>query len=394
MEFIFSPEEEAFRAEVREFLADKMPSGAGPLAEEDYYTLARNVRAGLGERGWLSLGWPEGYRATNGSPVKDLILQEELAYHGVPRGNDHATNLAGLLLVSYGSEEQKEHHLKNLSDGEEWWCVGFTEPGAGSDMGSITTRAVSKGDYYILSGQKDYGTWAHESGWCHLLARTGQGTSGTEGITFILLDMKSEGIFLNPFLTMIGRTLCEIFLDDVKVPKESVLGRVGGGWEIAAKLLGFSRSGIEYSGWAQRILDISVEYMVTAGHKNAAGRISPTLKFKLAEAAIDIEVARLLSYRSARLTNRERPSPHETSVAKLCGSEMWQRVAGIAMEVAGLFGQLSRGSTWGGPAAAIEDFYLESVAATIYLGSSEVQRNIIASRGLGLSCCTTKEGKE
>ncbi|MEE9199649.1 MAG: acyl-CoA dehydrogenase family protein [Dehalococcoidia bacterium] len=376
MDYGFTTEEEAFRAEVCRFLKGELPSGPELLPEEDYYALARRVRAGLGRRGWLTAGWYPEQGEQGASSIKELILQEELAYHRAPRGNDHATNTAGPLIISFGTQEQKQRHLEPLAGGEEWWCAAFAEPEAGSDLASLKTRAVIQEKYYVLSGQKDYVAHAHRSGWCQLLART------EVGITLFLLDMGSPGIFLNPLTTMSGRTLCEIFLDDVKVPREQVLGRAGEGWQIAREALAGSRSGIEYAASARRVLDWVIEYLASMG---PGGRLGPVVRHKLAEAAIDIEVGRLLSYRSAWLRRGSGPAPNETLLAKLYGSEVAQRVAGTAMEVVSLSGQLAGGPRWAGLAAAIEDFYLESVAGTIYLGSSELLRNTIAIRWLGLT---------
>ena len=376
MDFGFTPEEELFRTELRSFLDASIPFFPQPLPDEDYYLLARRVRSGLGSRGWLALGWPVEYGGDE-SHVKDLILLEETAYYRVPRANDYATHLAGRLLGSYGTQAQVDQHLAPLAGGGEWWCTGFTEPQAGSDLSNIKTRAVDKGDRYVVTGQKDYGHWVPDSGWCYLLVRTEPVTEGSEGLSLLLLDMSSPGLFLNPVEYMTGRVFSEIFLDDVVVPKANLLGGVGRGWQVATEILGRSGVGIEYSGWARRALELAKECL------QDSGAVLPTDKGKLAEAAIDIEVSRLLSYRSAWRLSLDRLEKHHPSPSKTFGAEMFQRVSRTAMEVAGLHSQAGGGMN-SGPAMAIRDFYIEGLAGTVYRDSSEVDRSLIATTGLGL----------
>ncbi|MEE9248492.1 MAG: acyl-CoA dehydrogenase family protein [Dehalococcoidia bacterium] len=379
MDFALTPEEDGFRAEARQFLAGQMTRAPGPLPQNTYYSVARRIREGLGRRGWLTLAWPREYGGVD-SPVMEMVLREEMAYFDVPRANDYGTNLAGPLTIRYGTDSQKARHLGPLANGKEWWCIGFTEPLAGSDLAAVRTRAMDMGDHYLLTGQKDYVEWAQESDWCYLLARTDPDSSGSAGLAIFLLDMKSPGIFLNPVAYMTGRTFAEIFLDQVRVPKEGVLGGAGNGWEVAKEALEEGRSGIEFVGWARRILDLMIEQAASEG----GGSGGPVVRHKLVEAAMDIEVARLLSYRSVGFRGRGRVLVSEVSKSKLFGSEMCQRVAGMAMEVRGLASQLARDNRWGDLGWIVHNYLIESIAGTIYLGSSEIQRDLIAHRQLGL----------
>ena len=182
----------------------------------------------MGERGWLTLGWGTPYGPA--SPVKAATLQEEMAYNMVPRANDHGTNLTGPLLLRHGTLNSESVTLGSLAEGREWWCVGFTEPLAGSDLANIKTRAVERRTAtFVLTGQKDYGEWAQLSGWCHLLARTERGSTGRDGLTWFLLDMSTPGLFLNPVEYTTGRVFAEIFLDDVVSPSRQSSGSGGGG---------------------------------------------------------------------------------------------------------------------------------------------------------------------
>ncbi len=376
MDFSLTPEEEVFRTELRAFLDASMSAIPQPLPDEDYYLLARKVRSGLGDRDWLTLGWPV-EPGGDGSPVIDLILLEEMAYHLVPRANDYATHLAGRLIGSYGTQAQADRHLAPLREGREWWSTGFTEPLAGSHLSNIKTRALDKGDHYIVTGQKDYCHWAPDSDWCLLLVRTEPATQGPEGLSMLLLDMASPGLFLNPVEYMTGRVFSEIFLDEVVVPKHNLLGEVGRGWQVGTEILERSGLGIEYSGWARRALELAKACALDLG------RGSLTDRNKLAEAAIDIEVSRLLSYRSAWLLSLDRLGKHHPSLSKTFGAEMFQRVSRMAMEVAGLHSQAG-GATSDDTAMAIRDLYIEGLAGTIHGGSSEIHRNLIATTGLGL----------
>ena len=358
MNFHPSPEEHAFQSEARAYLNDITEGWYVPRNDEDYQARARVVREGLGERGWLTVGWGTPYGEA--SPVKTAMLREEMAYHLVPRANDYGTDLAGHLLLRHGSWKQQEMHLAALAEGREWWCVGFTEPLAGSDLANIRTRARERDGSFVLNGQKDYGEWAQKSGWCHLLARTEEGSRGRDGLTWFLLDMSTPGIFLNPVEYTTGRIFAEIFLDDVVVPESAILGDRGGGWDIVEEFLAEARTGFEHIGWARRMLDFAIE----------CGAVDTGQRARLAEASVDIEVARLLSYRSLGPGREGGENRRLASMAKLFSSEVFQRVAETAFNHIGLRGQ--------GVPGPVQHLYLESSAASIYLGTSEVHRTLVS----------------
>ena len=359
MNFDLSPEERAFQSDIRAYLQGITDGWDISLDDEEYQARARVVREGLGERGWLTLNWGPPYGPA--SPVKAAILQEELAYHLVPRANDHGTNLTGPLLLRHGTPEQRERHLGPLAEGREWWSVGFTEPLAGSDLANIKTRAVAQGGDFVLTGQKDYGEWAQLSGWCHLLARTERGSTGRDGLTWFLLDMSTPGLFLNPVEYTTGRVFAEIFLDDVVARESAILGTMGLGWDIVDEFLTEARSGFEHIGWARRMLDLALE--------SGGGGVG--LRARLAEASVDIEVARLLSYRSIWPGREGAQIRRQASIAKLFSSEVFQKVAETAMNTIGLQGQ--------GAGKLAQSLYLEAAAASIHLGTSEVHRTIISA---------------
>ncbi len=362
MNFHLTPEELAFQSNVRAYLQSVTDGWDIPRDDQEYQVRARVVREGLGERGWLTLNWGSSSEA---SVVKTTILREEMAYYLVPRANDYGTDLAGPLLLRHGTDEQRKSHLGFLAEGREWWCVGFTEPLAGTDLENIKTRAAERGESYVLTGQKDYGEWAQSSGWCHLLARTERESTGRDGLTWFLLDMSTPGIFLNPVEYTTGRIFAEIFLDDVAVTESAILGERGRGWDIVDEFLVEARSGFEHIGWTRRMLDLALE---SGG--GGVGR-----RARLAEASVDIEVARLLSYRSLSSGSESGQMRRRASMAKLFSSEVFQRVAETAMNMIGLHGQ--------GAERLVQHVYLEAASASIYLGPSEVHRNIIS--GINLS---------
>ena len=358
MNFHLSPEARTFQSEARAYLQEVTEGWAVRLDDEEYQARARAVREGLGKNGWLTLNWGPSFGEP--SPVKAAILQEELAYHLVPRANDHGTTLTGPLLLRHGTREQRERHLVPLAEGREWWCVGFTEPLAGSDLANIKTRAVAQDGGFALTGQKDYGEWAQLSGWCHLLARTERASTGRDGLTWFLLDMSIPGLFLNPVEYTTGRVFAEIFLDDVVVPESAILGERGRGWDIVDEFLTGARPGFEHIGWARRMLDLALE----------SGGGGAVLRARLAEASVDIEVARLLSYRSIWTGRESAQNRRQTSIAKLFSSEVFQRVAETTINTIGLHGQ--------GANRLVQHIYLEAAAASIYLGASEVHRTLIS----------------
>ena len=358
MNFHPSPEEREFQSQARTYLQATTEGWALPQDDEEYHARARVVREGLGKRRWLTVDWGPPYGEP--SPVKAAMLREEMAYHLVPRANDYGTDLAGPLLLRHGTREQQEAHLGSLAEGREWWCVGFTEPLAGTDLANIRTRAREGDGGFILNAQKDYGEWAQKSGWCHLLARTEEGSSGREGLTWFLLDMSTPGIFLNPVEYTTGRIFAEIFLDDVVVPESAILGERGGGWDIVEEFLAQARTGFEHIGWARLMLDFAIEYEAVNKGRRA----------RLAEASVDIEVARLLSYRSLWHGREDEETRRRASMAKLFSSEVFQRIAETAFNHIGL-----RGQSVPGP---VQHLYLESSAASIYLGTSEVHRTLVS----------------
>jgi alkylation response protein AidB-like acyl-CoA dehydrogenase len=323
------------------------------------------------------------------SIMQQFVFNEELAKARAPRPGGIGIAMAGPTIIVYGNEEQKKEHLSGMLSGDVIWCQGFSEPGSGSDLASLQTTAVKDGDDYVVNGQKIWTSGAQYAQRMILLARTDQQAPKHKGISYFLLDMKSPGVTVRPLVNMANSPgFNEVFFDNVRVPAKDLLGEENRGWYVGTTTLDFERSSIGTS-VAQ---NNAVEDLVLFIKKRGDG-VHPTIKLEIAERAIEAETARLLSYRVITLQNRGMVPNHEASAIKLYAGELGQRIASTGIKVAGLHGMLD-GKGKLGPEHAANRYtpnrgkfvrsYLNAVAGTIAGGTSEVQRNIIAGRGLGL----------
>jgi alkylation response protein AidB-like acyl-CoA dehydrogenase len=285
----------------------------------------------------------------------------------------------------HGTEEQKKEHLGRIAGGAVVWCQGFSEPGAGSDLAGLQTRAVRDGDDYVINGQKIWTTFAHRSDWIHVLTRTETDAPKHRGISYFLLDMMTPGVQVRPLINMAnGHGFNEVFFDDVRVPAANMLGEENQGWYVAATTLDFERSGIAVPASLLRLLEEAAEYLRSRSVSGWEGRTNSIVRHKLADLAVAVQTARMLAYRVAWMQNQGLVPNREASQAKLFGSELNQRTARTLLEILGLHGQLEPGEERAPLAGRVEKQYLYTVSSTIAAGTSEIQRNIIATRGLGL----------
>ncbi|HXG41500.1 MAG TPA: acyl-CoA dehydrogenase [Dehalococcoidia bacterium] len=393
MEFRFSPEEEAFRQEVREFLRREWSEEAAEGGAESPLGYGggrgleeiRRFQKKLAQKGWLTLAWPKEYGGMGASIMKQVIFNEEMAYHRAPQQLGVGPDRVGPTIILYGSEEQKREHLPPIANAEVIWCQGFSEPGAGSDLASLQTTAVEDGDYFVVNGQKIWTSLAHVADWMILLARTDPDAPKHRGISYFLVDMRTPGITVRPLIDMTGRhAFNQVFFDNVRVPRRNLVGELNRGWYVAAATLDFERSGINRVMAGIRLYEELVQFARETERDGRPLLAVPAVRYKLAELKIEFQVGRLLAYRVAWVQSQGRIPNQEASMSKLFGSELQQRLARAGMEVLGLGGQLRPGSKWAPLAGRIADYYLGSVATTIAAGTSEVMRNIIAMRGLGL----------
>jgi alkylation response protein AidB-like acyl-CoA dehydrogenase len=386
MKFVYEPEVEEFREEVKQFIADEWAGGqrAGRYGEESpddraAYDATMGFQKKLADKGWLAMAWPKEYGGGGASHMKQLVYNEEMAYHQAPA---FAMGIAwvGPSLMLYGTEEQKQKFIPRITGADDWWCTLYSEPGAGSDLAALQTRAVKDGDDYIINGQKIWTSGGHLADWGWMAARTDPDAPKHKGITMFMVDMKSPGITVRNLINMADRKgFNEVFFEDVRVPASQVVGEVNRGWYHMAVALDFERSGIQAYAGGRRTVERLVK--LAKDHPELIER-RPSVRNELADRTIDINVGTFMAYRVAHMQAKGMVPNHEASASKLFGSEMGQRISRTGMSMLGMLGELRDGSKYQIYDQATD--YLQSVSGTIAAGTSEIQRGIIATRGLGL----------
>ncbi len=386
MDFRFTPEQERLRQEIRAWLAVELPPEweimdyDDEVSSDEAWAISRAFNKKLAQKGWIAPAWPKEYGGLGASYTEQLIFSEELAYRRAPVGaNINRVGYAGPTIILYGTEEQKREHLPGITSAEVFWAQCFSEPNAGSDLASLQTRAVRDGDDYLITGQKIWTSGAHRADWAILLARTDPDAPKHRGISYFLVDMKSPGITVRPLLNLAGKHgFNEVFFDHVRVPARNRVGEENRGWYVATTTLDFERSSISGVAGHRRSFDELVQVLHAAGGVPAAARQA------LAETAIELDVARWLSYRVVSLQEQGKVPNYEASMAKLFSSEVGKRLANVAVHCVGVHGQLDERERRAPVGGRIAARYLRSAAMGIGGGTSEIQRNIIATRGLGL----------
>jgi alkylation response protein AidB-like acyl-CoA dehydrogenase len=409
MDFRDSPDEAAFRQEVRAFVAREYKGDEGE-AQSAYQAAAQGGAAAmeaykgwmtkLATKGWVAPAWPVEYGGAGMTIMQQFIFNEELAQARVPRPGGIGITMAGPTIIVYGSDDQKTQHLSGMLTGGKIWCQGFSETGSGSDLASLQTRAVRDGDDYIVNGQKIWTSGAQYADRMILLARTDPEAPKHKGISYFLLDMKSPGVSVRPLVNMAGTSgFNEVFFDNVRVPRKDLLGEENRGWYVGTTTLDFERSSIGTSiaqgqsvedliAWVKQRKDGPLN-----GSSTSRERLGATVRLELAERVIEASAARLMSYQVISLQNRGLVPNHEASAVKIYAAELNQRISNTAIKAAGLLGLLEPSRKDGKDSATARyapnrgrfaRTYLQAVASTIAGGTSEINRNIIASRGLGL----------
>ena len=389
MDLDFTAEQAEFRDEVRTWLAEHAPAETRPhldAAAMREYDLA--WQRTQWEGGWAGIAWPERYGGRGLTLVQQLIWYEEYARAGLPSVDACFVGLnhAGPTLITTATDEQKEFHLPRILRGEDVWCQGFSEPGAGSDLASLSTRAELDGDSYVVSGQKIWTSFAMIADYQELLVRTSHGESKHHGITWLICDMRSPGIEVRPIETIEGGAeFCEVFYDNVRVPVSNVVGKPEEGWRVAMSTLSFER-GTAYTASQVRLAEL-VENLVGLARERTGADGRPAiadeeLARRLATARSEVAALRAMTYAGiCRNLNTSQPGP-EGSMLKLYYAEIAKRVARLAMDILGADG-LRATSRWDRPFGWSGN-YLYSFSASIGGGTSEIQRNIIGDRVLGL----------
>ncbi len=384
MDFTFTPDEEAFRAEVRAFLDENLPRGTNMAAPGFLGDWNRKLR----EKRWIGFSWPKEVGGGGGTIMEQVILKEEMAKRKAPPLGTCFMGLAwvGPAIVQYGTEEQKRRFIPDILDGKVQWCTGYSEPGAGSDLASLQCRGRREGDHYVVSGQKIWTSIAMWSKWMILLVRSDpNAASKHDGITCLLVEMSTPGITVRPIRNMSGGTMfAEVFFDDVPVPVENRLGAEGDGWRVTISALANERSGIAEVEGLKRTLE-SLEELARRSTRGGRPALADAgLRLRLARAATRIEAMRLGGMRFLTKQLRGEPLGSETSINKLHRATLEVELGEIALELEGSAGALTSGSDLAVDAGRWQRFALSWPEVVIGGGTPNVQKNIIAERILGL----------
>jgi alkylation response protein AidB-like acyl-CoA dehydrogenase len=400
MDFYYSPKEEAFRQEVKDWLAVHMkelpnwwrnPEIPGPeIDSEEYHQFSLWWHKKLYDAGFVGIAWPKEYGGRGATVLEQVVYNEEMAKARAPGGaNGLGIGWAGPTIMEYGTEEQKKRFLPKILSAEEYWCQGFSEPEAGSDLANVQTRAVEDGDYYIVNGQKVWTTGGHYADWAILLVRTDPKAPKHKGLTYLLLDMHLPGVTVRPLRQITGHAeFNEVFLDNVRIPKSLQIGETNRGWYIAVGTLAFERSALATTVQRENTLK---DIIAMARKMEQYGRpviSDPLIRQKLAQFYIDISVLKYTGLRSLTGQLRgERPGP-EVLVVNLFGTELNLRMDELAMQLQGPYSRLMRGSKYAVENGEWQFSFLGARGTSIASGTLEIKRNVIAERGLGLPRAT------
>ena len=399
MDLAYSAEEQAFQTDVRAWLKDRLPAAlvekvrrSQRLTKDDYMTWHEILR----ERGYLAWHWPKEYGGTGWGPAEKNIFEEEMVAAGAPRIAPFGVNMLGPVLIKFGTEEQKAHYLPKILADEQFWCQGYSEPGSGSDLASLRTTAVRDGDHYVVNGQKTWTTFAHFADWIFILVRTDPNAAKPqEGISFLLCDMSTPGVEVRPIYTLEGEhEVNEVYLTDVRIPVENLVGEEHKGWTLAKYLLTFERTGIAGVGFSKQGLR-GVKKAAHDQRKNGKALLDdPLFAARVAEVEIDLMALEIFNNRVVSAAGAGKAPGAESSFLKIKGTQIRQEITDLTRRACGPYAvpdlpeAFDQG--WNGeppgpdyalPAART---YFNMRKTSIYGGSNEIQRNIVAKHLLGL----------
>ena len=388
MELFYSDDELAFRDEVRAFLADHLPQDISDTffgyRRHSWQQMIRWHKI-LNAKGWVAPHWPVDHGGTGWTPMQQYIFDSETMLAGAPRLRPFGLKMIGPVLIRFGSDAQKARFLPRILSGEDYWCQGFSEPGAGSDLAGLKTRAVRDGDHYVINGQKTWTTTAQHADWMFTLVRTDPDAARPQqGISMLLIDMKSPGMTVRPIITIDGdHHVNEVFLEDVRVPAEMLVGEENKGWTYAKYLLGNERVSIANVGQSKAELTLLKRLAADRKRGNVALIDDPVFGAKLADLEADFMAQEVTNLRMLSSIRPGQDVGALSSFLKLRGSEIQQRIQELAMEAVG-----TDAAPWRADRAGATDGYgthgwLLSRAYTIFGGSSEVMKNIVAKQVLG-----------
>ncbi|MFL2761470.1 MAG: acyl-CoA dehydrogenase family protein [Dehalococcoidia bacterium] len=391
MQLEFSSTQSKFRQEIRSFLKEVLgPEWSGILPDsyftEENFPKVRFLTKKLAQKGWLTMSWPKQYGGLGMNHFDHLIFSEEMAYYRAPtRDMTIGTELVGPTLMVYGEESQKERFLPSIANGNSIFCQGFSEPGSGSDLASLKTSAVKDGDEYIINGSKIWTSGAHKSTHCYLMTRTNTDAPKHKGISIFIVDMKTAGISVKPIKNMFGvHYFNEIFFDGVRVPVQNMIGKENEGWYIAAKSLDFERSGASRFATNKRNLE-DILFLAKNTILNGIS-LSSEAKFRrrFSKLWTSNEAGKLLAHKVCWMQSKGLIPNREAAASKLIGSEIAQKISRFGVKSANLHGLLTPDDAWAPLNGRLAIDWMDTISFTIRSGTSEIQKNIIATRGLGL----------
>jgi pimeloyl-CoA dehydrogenase large subunit len=401
MDLRFTPEELAFRDEVRSFMRTALPADIRSklvegrrLKKDDIVAWQRILNA----KGWAVPHWPAEWGGRNWTPTQSYIFLEELQQAPAPPPLGFGVTMVGPVIIAFGSEGQKKRFLPRIANLDDWWCQGFSEPGSGSDLASLKTSAKRSNGHYLINGQKTWTTTAQYADWIFCLVRTDPAAKKQEGISFILIDMKTPGITVRPIVTIDGgREVNEVFFDDVKVPAENLVGQENKGWDYAKFLLGNERTGIARVGMSKERIRRLRE--LAALERSDDRPLIEDERFRAKIAAVEVELkalemTQLRVVAAERNRKGNRPDP-ASSILKIKGSEIQQTISELLMEVVGPYAlpyqpEYLDDERWNEPPAgpdwapSLAPTYFNTRKVSIYGGTNEIQKNIVAKAILGL----------
>ncbi len=386
MRYSFTPEQEKFRRDIRDFLKEELPRHQDlDDARLDEGRVSKEFSGKLAGKGWIGLAWPVEHGGRGLGHIERFIYNEEMVYHQAPLGyHRSAERQMGPSIILNGSGYQKKTYLPRIASAEIGICIGYSEPNSGSDLAGLQTAAVPDGDDYVINGEKIFTSGAHVNEYVWLAARTNADAPKHKGVSVFLVPLDTPGVTVQPLWSMAGTRFNQVYFNDVRVHSRELVGEKDQGWYVVAANLDFERSGIERVTNGQFLFEEVVEL---AKETRANGRSlydRPAIKNLLADISVGYAVGRLLAFRVAYLQSQGTVPNQESSMAKVYGTELSQQASQAMMQVLGLYGPLWKPQKWARLAGRVASFHLVEVSTTIRGGTSEIQRNVMATRGLGL----------
>jgi alkylation response protein AidB-like acyl-CoA dehydrogenase len=389
MQFRWHEDQERFRQDVRAFIDSELPADWDQQPPDEGYsevrhTVALQFQKAMADRQWLTMAWPEENGGLGASYWQQMVLNEEMGYRRAPSSN-MGVMWVGPALMLYGTDDQKSRHLSAIAEAEDdsWWCTLYSEPGAGSDLASLQTRAVKDGDDYVINGQKIWTSGAHRADWGWLAARTDPDAPKHRGMTMFLLDMHTPGVTVQPLINMSdGHGFNEVFFEDVRIPADSLVGEQNRGWYTVANALDFERVSLAPTGGLAVQFDRALDYFKK---ERPAQLKEGGTRQRLADLKVDLHILRALNIVNASIIANEETPTMEASMTKIWSSELRYRLSSMNMDLMGRYGGLSHDDEGLAPVEAQnEQAYRASPILRFGGGTNEVQRSIIAQRGFGL----------